>query len=701
MAKISMKALMIITVITASALATPIMATGAEYNNEMDFDQFGGADLIGSFFDPDYGFASIFNGFGYGGVLLGRVIQMLLMQGLFNFSESEILPNVYVLSAMTVETDNGTVDYGPGETEIHYVPYEYDHVIQDAGQGFAYSEVTKEGSYYYEIEIGAAITLLIWDNDNSLIRAIKRIISFFHKLRESSVFEEGLDSIPAELIEEGVELITWFLIHINDIFTGEELFALNPITWQNLRIVPDIDFEITKTMKITGPDWRIGTGDDQILASYDLSILEDWNATAKARKDSYMQWLLTPTSGALVETRFTSFTFDLIQLWVKNFEIHIDVGEIMSLVTGGMGGPINIGSIFQGLDIEFYMFSHHLSGAFLYNDSNDDDILSVNYRNLENGTHTVTDPSGDPVQVPETTELTHRLVLGSVGDFSFQYPTVTGANKISWGLEATNVEIVPVPIGVDLDSYLGAAPEALDYIKFGFSFEPKVDTTVLDADGNPVPVLQGAVKLDQFFAPWNVPSAPAANNDIEGLDLAIIYASSMLHFHLNVAVEGEDPDDPTTYLDPSRDYSSVDRTLKVGNYLGDRFAGQLDFVDIAGPDYFYGAEGSTTSAPASTSILPLALFEAEAESHETFEGQEDVYTTFATDIALNISFQVAVYAVCFPEFEDGSGIWHDPTFSVYMIFEPTAFWALILLIGGVGLVGIATVLIKRRKDARY
>ena len=52
-------------------------------------------------------------------------------------------------------------------------------------------------------------------------------------------------------------------------------------------------------------------------------------------------------------------------------------------------------------------------------------------------------------------------------------------------------------------------------------------------------------------------------------------------------------------------------------------------------------------------------------------------------------------------FNNGSGIWHDPTFSVFMVFEATGFWALILLIAGVGLVGIATILIKRRKDMRF
>jgi len=35
-----------------------------------------------------------------------------------------------------------------------------------------------------------------------------------------------------------------------------------------------------------------------------------------------------------------------------------------------------------------------------------------------------------------------------------------------------------------------------------------------------------------------------------------------------------------------------------------------------------------------------------------------------------------------------------------MTFQAPEFWALILLIAGVGLVGVATILIKRRKDMR-
>ncbi|MHA1507463.1 MAG: hypothetical protein ACTSO6_02030, partial [Promethearchaeota archaeon] len=561
----------------------------------------------------------------------------------------------------------------------------------------------------YNLTVGAGVTLIIWDNDGSFVNAVKRIINFFTELEPymsnpstsstTSPSTSSIGGIPEELIQKGVELITWFLIHINDIFTGEELFVLNPITWRKLDISTSAGFSITKTWKVTGSDELIGPADLELESHVPMgnTLLDSWNITAHARQDSLMEWLLTEVDiVANVNKGFTEFTFDLFQLWVKNFEIHIDVGEILNLISGG--GSLNPAAIFQGLDIEFFLFTHHLTGAFLYNDTNLDDRLSANYVRVNNS---VGDPilvDGRPIEVPRATELTHRLLLGTVNDIDFILPAkVPGEDKVSWGLDLNQATITPVPVGVELDSYLGASEESLAYIHFGFTFEPK-EINLATADGGTVPVLHGAVKIDQFFAPWNDPVTYGANNPIDGLDLAIIYVSTVLHFHLNLQTIG---DDPTARLDPADDYDDTTHSLKIGNYLPHNIRDKLAFVDIAGPDYYYGAEGTSDLAPASTSILPVALFEAESDAHETFEGTPGEVDTFAADIGLNITFSVMVYAVCFPMFEDGSGIWHDPIFSVFMVFEATGFWALILLVAGVGLLGVATILIKRRKDSRF
>jgi len=706
MKKVSTKTLMVLTLMVASFTATPMMVAGYNYDNDYTFDQVGITDPSQVVTGFAGGFGNIFRGLGYGGNILGTVFEMLLMQTLTNFSAKETLPGVYMISAVEERSYNASRNFGTGVPEYYMVPYDYYEGWGNySDKGYAYCEVTKSGSYEYNLTTGAGVTLIIWDNDGSFINAVKKLLNFFDKLNPY-MMENNQEGIPEELIKEGVELITWFLIHINDIFTGEELFVLNPISWQKLEVKTSDDFSLTKTWKVTGDNWHI---DDDDVRIKDIpyededrpggeAVLDDWNATAIAKKDSYMEWLLTETDDvALVETIFTSFTFDLLQFWVKNFEIHIDVGEILNLVGGGGNGePINPAAIFEGLDIEFYFFTHHLTGAFLYNDTNADGTLSAGYRQVLNETGDPLIVDGTPVEVPDSSELTHRLILGTVDKFNFLKPKKDG-NKISWGIELDKPTLTPVPVGVDLDSYLGASPENLSYIHFGFTFEPKTIELATE-DGGTVPVLHGAVKLDQFFAPWNSPTDPEAINSIEGLDLAIIYVSTVLHFHLTVDTLGADPEDE---LDPADDYSNVTHSLKIGNYLGKNIAGKLDFVDIAGPDYYYGAEGTTTSAPASTNILPLALFEAEARKHKTFEGTPGETETFAADISLNVSFNVLIYAVCFPMFEDGSGIWHDPTFSVFMVFEAKGFWALILLIAGVGFVGVATILIKRRKDNRF
>ena len=700
MKKINVKSVMVFTLLIASAIATPVMAAG--YGNDDDsyqFDQVPGIGSPGELKNVFKSFGSIFSGFGYGGQILGQVFGMLLMQTLSNFSESEVMPGVYVLSAFQENETSGTRDFGTGTYEYYMPPRDYDQSIVPTGKGYAYCEVKKEGMANYTVKVGGGVTLLIYDHDKSFIPAIQKVIDFVNRLMNMNL-NSLTDEEQTQLIHDGVEVITWFLIHINDIFTGDELFAVNPITWQSMKITPLPGFQLTKTWKVTGDNRVDGPGDETLSSAIGTinatKLLNSWNTTAKARKDSYMEWLLTTTDDVvLADHYFTAFSFDLVQLWMKNFEIHIDAGAIVDLINGmGSGGQINVADIFRGLDIEFYLFTHHLAGAFLYNDSNHDGTVSSSYDNLTIDGNPV-EIDNRPVQIPDHSEITHRIMLGNVTNFTFELPHKTGANKISWGLTLNNPTLVPVPLGVDLNSYLGATPENLQYIHFGFSFEPKEV-----AAG----ILYAPIKLDQFFSPWNSASAPHSNNNIDGLNLAIIYLSTMLHFHLNVATLGENPEDPTTLLNPADDYNNQTHTLMVGNYLGRSFQDKLAFVDIAGKSYQYGVEDEALreTAKANSSIIPLALYQGEVERHDTFVPSDTSQVlTFATDVQLNISFNVMAYAVCFPMFNDGTGIWHDPTFSVYMVFEAQGFWALILLIAGVGLVGIATILIKRRKDARF
>ncbi|MHA1534816.1 MAG: hypothetical protein ACTSP8_08835 [Promethearchaeota archaeon] len=473
---------------------------------------------------------------------------------------------------------------------------------------------------------------------------------------------------------------------------------MNPITWQNINLTSGADFSVEKTWKVTGPDWKLDPLLDADLndtigsVQYDL-LMDLWNFTAQTNKNGYVEWLISSTDDlSLYTAKWTSFTFDLIQLWVRQFHIEIDVGEIVNNLSNPEN--FNVASVFQGLEIDFYLFTHHLAGAYLYNDRDGNKKITTSYDDLKNSTGDIIyhQDGVTPVQGVNSSEVTHKLLLNDVGDFEFTKPYVSGPNKFSWGLTLHDPKITPVPVGVDPESYLSSSPspDDLEYISFGFTFEPEIN-------GN---VLKAPIKLDQFFAPFN--GNGVSNNNIAELDLAILYVSTILHFSLKIDVLGEDTEDPSTWLNEEDDYYEETHSLRVGNYLGESFSGKLEFVDIAGPEYSYGLNEGDDYAPANSSILPIALYESETKAHETFTPSgSDSYQTFSADIGLNISFNVVFYAVCFPEFDGGKGIWHDPTFSVFMVFEATGFWALILLVAGVGLLGVATILIKRRKDSRF
>lgn len=683
---------MVLTILVASICVMPRYSTAQPTTNQVPDDL--GLGQIRRF---GAGFGSLLGGLGYGGRLLGEVFGTLFMQGLDNLSKFEVIQNTFVMSASR-ERNITRTHYADNEEEIYYVPYEYygeGHDFQN--DGYAYVKVKKSGSYTYTRTLGAAVTLVVWDNDRSFVNAAKRLIEFFNKLRtyeQQGTIEEHQD----ELISEGSEIITWFLIHINDIFTGDELFVLNPITYQNLYIDRS-NYSVEKSYHYTGSDYEAGGGDDKYIGDSDLN---SWRNDADEEKDTYTQWILEPTINYDNKIRkYTQFTFDLMQLWVKNFHIEIDVGELISQFTGEGGNPAKA---FQGCNIDFFFFTHSLAGAFLFNDKNLDNEITVNYTTVEENGEPVT-TNGTVAKVPQSSELTHQLILRNIGDFDFQEPSVDKQEKsVSWGLQMNDVGISGVPIGIDLAEYeKDPAVNELDYMYFGFTFEPKLSEQLLAADNSTViRAAQGMVKLDQFFAPWNGGTPPASGSEFDGLDMSVIYVSTVLHFLLDIQTEDLSQEDTTPdQLANQTEYDEKSHKLSIGNYLDPEIEAQLPFVDMAGPGYDYGTETSKTTANVSTSIMPTALWEGQQNQYEIFSGDEETTTDdFGADIRLSIDFNIMLYGINYPQFNGYNGIWHDPTFSVYMIFESQGFWALILLIAGVSLVGVATVLLKRRKEAQ-
>lgn len=735
MAKIGFKTVLIIAFLISSSISLPLMVSGQEYGVSSE-PVIPGGDLMG---DPSglwRGMGSamgMFGQFGPAGDVLGQILMMLFMQGL-DISSRELLPGVFVLNASMEDTHSWNETYWGYDERYYWIPWKYVEAsnLSDPynGWGNPYCIISREGTVNYTFTSGAAVTFIIWDSDGSLIDALQRIIDIGKELfkmakyfeEHPNIDEQEVTKAMTKMVGKIVSVISYLLIHINDIINGDELIMLNPITYQSLLIETSADFNITKKWYYANgtefpEEWIDGWG---------------WEAMANETNDEYMQWLLSKQTVSSKKKKWTHFTFDLIQLWIKNFHIEIDANEIIKMLgavlpTGNGGGQfgtfqdgnvpsgdpfssINPAKIFEGCDIEFYIFTHHLSGAFLYNDSNNDKGITVEYVN-------VTDEYGDPimrnntyVQVPKSTEVTHRLHLGEVQDFDFKHPEITtygGTPSISWGMQMNDINISAVPLGVEMEDYVGDVKEEnLDFIFFGFTFIPNITDTVEITEGETTKTIQlasGKVKLDQYFAPWNDGAGP--NADITDLDMAIVYLSTALHIHLNMSLDEvseekilayeEYRDDPMLTED---DYHEEEHALYIGNYMPE--APVVPFVDIAGPYYVQGADEETgTQYPASTSIIPLGLFEAGVSDFSTHMNEQAPSASFTSEGFFQTEFNVMLYSVNYPTFDgSGDGILHDPVFSVFMTWEAQSIISIILLLGGITLLGVATILITRRKN---
>jgi len=473
MAKIGFKTVLIIAFLISSSISLPLMVSGQEYGVQ-SASVLQADDLMS---DPSglwSGMGSamgMFGQFGPAGEVLGQVLMMLFMQGL-DISSRELLPGVFVLNASMEDTRNWSDPHD--HYRKYWIPWEYVEASNltgpEYGWGNPYCVISKEGNVTYTFTSGAAITFAIWDSDGSLIAVLQRIIDvgkelfiMAEKFEDEPPTEEDATKAATVIIGKIANVISYLLIHINDIINGDELIMLNPITYQSLLIETSADFNTTKK-------WYYANGTE--LLKERIEEL-GWETRAEENHDEYMLWLLSNQSlGGVHTKKWTHFAFDLIQLWIKNFHIEIDANEIINLLgailpTGNGGGgdmfglsvdngigisqdpfsSINPAKIFEGCDIEFYLFTHHLTGAFLFDDANEDGKITVDYVNVLN--ETTGEPlviDGTNVQVPNSTEVTHRIQLGAVNDFDVKEPTINknedGVDEsISWGMQMNDVKL--------------------------------------------------------------------------------------------------------------------------------------------------------------------------------------------------------------------------------------------------------------------
>ena len=714
------KSISIISLILVSIIANPFYLQaqgnpGGEEGDELedpeDVEALTGA--LGQIF-------GLFREFGANGELLGQVFQLMLTN-FVNMSNTQELDGIYVLNASVIQSEtSGSYTYGNNQRR-EYNPWGV-YNLEDADNPdyqdeYPYFVLEQNGTVEYNKTEGVSITFIIWDENGSFINTLDRLISTvkeFQEIQAEVDANPGNDEVQQKALSKAaqaaISAATYFIMHINDIITGDEVIIANTIAFSNYEA--DFDGTIEGTWYVT----EDGVRTDTVLLADVLPTYEsDYMGIANYYNDEYMRYILLKEYLTKKTQNYTQFSFDIIELWLKEFKVSIDAEAILGALAqeeDAFGGKTAT-DIFQELKLEFYIFTHHFSNWVLFNDHKFN-ASSEAYANgvpdvlfEEVGTY-----EGEPVEKITDTEVVDYILFRGAEEWSFKEPEYHPEdNSMDWGVRADNLDFRIIPIGLkDGEINDTEAPiETMEYMELGFSFEPTknydVDTgAYFNAQGTQT-MGSAKVKLVQSFGAWNLdtddkPFTPHLKN--QELQLATIFMSTIFHFKLEIdnreIVSGGET--PSQALLNASNYDSETSKVNVGDIDQEL---PLAEIDIAGPEYEqYDKDGVMTTHPARTTTIPTVYIEYEGQSSETYEQEDE--SVGQLNSTVNFDFSVLIYAVAYDTFgydgwTSGDEIVHDPTFSIYIIADNPGFWAVILVVGSIALVGIAALIITKRKQS--
>ncbi|MHA1110639.1 MAG: hypothetical protein ACTSRE_06020 [Promethearchaeota archaeon] len=695
--KIKLKTSIIVSLMVISVFAAmPAFMVPTAAQGGWNFDTEDPENMPDQIFDGLAGAFGMFEGLGPSGAALGQVFQILFENIMdFQITEFKDVKHVYILNATTTETYNDTWSYD--DDEMYFIwkeRYQASTTLIDPEES-PYVRIQREGSVNVTHTVGASVVFLIWDNDDSFVTAINKVITAAQNVKaaiEAGTYSD--EELIALIVSEIVEALVYLFFHINDIINGDELIVLNMVTWESITMETSSDYAVTKTYAVWD-DWNLE--DDIAINPADLAA---WNVQATADDDDFMMWLMEPANAIGAQTiEFSKFSFNIIEIWLKTFQININVDNMMDMLLNGTSGPepeYALYEIFQGLEIDIYILTHSLFAFIAYDDVDADGIPSVDRTIVTEGDVTsefVTDSEAEYYFVPKF----------NAEDVIFHEPEVVtdsdGDKGVKWGIELQNVLFSAIPIGMGYQDVVSPQTNTLDYIELGFTFVPKLKE-VVDPDGysglapdmDEVKMSKSVLKLDQYFAAWQGGMGP-----LLGLDFAVVYMSTIIHFHLVFAVGALETNEQAGLIDEGFQNESVQATgeIKIGDETGSL---PVAGVDIAGPGYYLDGDYGTVY-PAATTTIPLAWMNMTASSQATYIDTDNPTNSFQAGGFLELETAILIYAVSYPEW-DGSGaqIDHDPTFSVFMTWDNPGFWAVILVVAGISLVAVAAILITRRKN---
>lgn len=336
------------------------------------------------------------------------------------------------------------------------------------------------------------------------------------------------------------------------------------------------------------------------------------------------------------------------------------------------------------VDEQLQWMNHYYSGMSAYNDSNENGIMDIVYKEVEYDFDEdgIIDWTAYIVDTENSEKLydyySNEAALGEV-----KLPALNADGQIEWSAEVVNVkgsfwEYTPWEIlgaedalYVD-DEYVEPAsiPAEVEYLEMAYRFEVTDEAAV--------------VKIDQFIGDFSDPDTGAPIPELEGLGLTMNYWSSFSSY-------GIIPETSEGAIDYTGVYDAM--PAPGGNLEFDQDA--TDFMSISfGGTYIWGFDGGTYDV--GTVILPNYYY-----CYPCLEGSYDSASVSRQDATW--AYSTFYYSSCYSNW-DGYEIVHDPVYAVYPMIAPgqvsgimttivTASW----VIGALGIVAIGAICVRNNK----
>ncbi|MHA2010838.1 MAG: hypothetical protein ACTSWG_00595 [Candidatus Helarchaeota archaeon] len=492
-----------------------------------------------------------------------------------------------------------------------------------------------------------SILTILWDDDKSFIN-----------------FLSAVNNATAHNDTDAANNMMWnALLHIDTILTGDEMLIVVPVIYWKYDI--DLTYNLTNNYIIDDDD--DGPYNDPKYAYNDLPADVKTAISQKVQEDPSLAPLINSSGVQTINGSNANFFFLITEFWAKK------------IFWGFKIFPPSF-----TYDFDLVLAAHRLMGMALYNDSNNNDLMDVNFEWDSSKGH----------YYPVVDEAKFSLELVDAANCIFSAPIIDETAKtLKWNATLVNPTVRLNPWGVSSEEgvILNTTEIPVGDTSFGFTFKPKSSQV-----GN-TKNINAILKLDHTIGQFN--GSSGLQGKYANLDLAVLYATDVFELKSQSTFNRHTPainSSMYTPQGPANSYTMTktsSKTETLNFFVG---TSKVAGLDLAGENY------SINDGPpiykANGAVIPYAMYASRYK--ETGELMDQQLGNVTADWSINTNFtrSIGAYIITYPDF-NGSKIVHDPEFSMFGTITPSIRipgfeWVYVL--PGLALVSLVVILIRKR-----